>query len=409
LIVAVAALVAIAFVTLSPQPPIPDASRFCLMCGSLGGVNAVLNVLLFAPLGLGLALARYPGKRALVAMCALSAFIEIAQLLVIPGRYSSIGDVMTNTAGGAIGFAVGRYAWSLIRPSPRVALALTAGWAALWLGVQAISAFGFAPDIAPAAYYGQIAPDLGNFKPFRGKVLHASIGAVAVPNGRFPDSGEVRDILSHKATVETTILPGAPSGELAPIVRVVDDHESEILLLAQNAANVLFGIRTGAAVLRLHPPLFALSNVFPAATARDSQPADTLRLTAIYARKEVSITARARQSARAGLPVVASLGWTLLLPFQWEIEGTPTEGALSAVWTACLVLPIGYWGRRRARFLGSRRMVSAGLFTLSVGAVLLYAGLVMVPNLFGIAVAPPHDWLAAVTGIFLGGVLARST
>ena len=69
LVITIASLVAIAFATLLPEPATAaHGSHFCLVCGSLGGVNAILNVFLFVPLGIGLALFGIPGKRTLLAM-----------------------------------------------------------------------------------------------------------------------------------------------------------------------------------------------------------------------------------------------------------------------------------------------------------------------------------------------------
>src|SRR5690242_2244064 len=96
-VVALAAVTAIGFATLSPQPGVAGESHLCLICGALGGVSAILNILLFVPLGIGLALSGLSGKRSVILMCVLSGLIEITQLLFIPGRNSTIGDVLTNS------------------------------------------------------------------------------------------------------------------------------------------------------------------------------------------------------------------------------------------------------------------------------------------------------------------------
>lgn len=408
LVIAVASLVAISFATLSPEPGSAVGSHLCLVCGSLGVVNAVLNVFLFVPLGIGLAFIGFPGKRAVLAMFALSALIETAQFLVIPGRYSTIGDVLTNTLGGVLGFAVGRYAFTLLRPSPRIAVALCIGWSAVWLTVQTISAFGFSPAMPTSEYYGQIAPRLGNFEQFRGRVLRANIADVAVPDTRFKDSAHVRELLLRGAIVTTTIVvPARPTGDIAPIVRLADASQREIALLAQNGDNLVFGVRTGAAVLRLRPPFFALSDVFPAVSPSDSGlTTDTLTVSARYSAREVWMNTQMRTSHDRRIRIAVSLGWTMLLPFQWFIEGTRVELALSAVWIACLLLPIGYWGVGVARFPRAENATRIWTTAMPIALVLLLVGLVAVPHAFGATAAPPSDWLAALTGILLGGALA---
>jgi hypothetical protein len=405
LVITIVSLVAIAFATLMPAPDDTIGSHLCLVCGLVGGVSAILNVFLFVPLGIGLALSGRSAKRALIAMCALSVLIETAQL-VIPGRDSTLGDVLTNSFGGVLGFVIGRYAFTLLRPSPRIALALCVGWSVVWLAIQTTSAFGFSPAIPRSEYYGQIAPCLGNFEQFRGGVVRASIADVMVPDTRFPDSRRVRELLLRGAIVTTTIVPARPTRDIAPIVRVADASESEIVLLAQHAENLVFGVRTGAAVLRLRPPVFTLPDVFPAASPGDSGLTDTLRVSARYSAREVWMNTQTRTSRDRPIPITASLGWTMLLPFQWFIEGTRIELVVSTIWIACLLLPIGYWGCGVARFPRAQDATRIRIMVVPIALVLLYVGLVVVPNAFGVTAAPPTDWLAALTGMLLGGALA---
>ena len=64
------------------------------------------NVVMFVPLGLLMALLLPPGRRwiSVPTLAAYSAAIELIQLL-IPGRVSTVTDVVMNTLGAAIGWA----------------------------------------------------------------------------------------------------------------------------------------------------------------------------------------------------------------------------------------------------------------------------------------------------------------
>src|SRR6476469_6153260 len=84
--ITVAGLLAIGTATLLPEPGQAPGPHFCLFCGTYGGVDATLNLALFAPLGAGLALLGLRSRRGILGMLALSASIELAQLLIIPGR-----------------------------------------------------------------------------------------------------------------------------------------------------------------------------------------------------------------------------------------------------------------------------------------------------------------------------------
>ena len=262
LIITIASLIAIAAATLTPESSPAVESHFCLICGSVGTVDAILNVVLFLPLGVGLALSGARAKNAVILVFVLSALIETAQLLLISGRDAAVGDVLTNTLGGALGFAIGRYHALWLRPPPRVARNLALGWAAIWLIIQTISSYGFALSLPHSQYYGQIARELGNFAVFPGTVLSARIGDIPIPNTALDDSRTVVRLLVANATVAASVLPAEPPPKIAPIVRVVDAQQREILLLAQDGDRFIFGVRTGAAAFRVRRPFFCARGRF---------------------------------------------------------------------------------------------------------------------------------------------------
>lgn len=409
LAISLVSLLAIGFATLLPEPDQQFDQHWCLICGSFGGVDAFLNVLLFVPLGVGLALSELSGIGALGMMCGLSLLIETAQFLVIPGRDSTFGDVVTNTLGGAVGFALARYAWTWLRPSPRVATVLTVGWCALWLAIQAISNYGFVPSLPESPYYGQLARDFGNFAVFNGRVIDARANDVVIPNSVLADSHAIRRALLNGAVVETTVVPAGPTQEIAPIVRVADADEREILVLAQHEANLLFGIRSGAAVLRLRRPLFVLPYVFPSqAAGKDNGAIDTLNLSGRYLPQGVTMKAQTRLATlQQRILITASLGWMLLLPFDWQIAGTRAELVLSCIWTACLVVPFGYWAARIAPADSQHDGLATRWLLLLFGIPLAAVGFLLIPTTFGVSIASFRDWCCALAGLLAGHRLAR--
>ena len=66
-------------------------------------VEMVLNVLLFLPFGAALSLRRISIGVTILVAAALSATVELAQLLVISGRTTSVDDVLLNTIGALLG------------------------------------------------------------------------------------------------------------------------------------------------------------------------------------------------------------------------------------------------------------------------------------------------------------------
>ena len=120
------ALVGLAYVTAClvigfwPSPvdaPIDDVlGRVLVYLHSVGIPDVVdywfiergANVLLFIPLGALIAaqLNRRHWWIALVACIALSGFIELGQALLLPRRYASWSDILTNSVGAAIGVGI---------------------------------------------------------------------------------------------------------------------------------------------------------------------------------------------------------------------------------------------------------------------------------------------------------------
>lgn len=408
-VVAAASLVLIAFATLRPEAAPPLTTGLCIICGSLGSVDAILNLLLFVPLGIGFALSGFTGRRAVLIVVGLSALIEIAQFIAIPGRDGSVGDLFTNSFGGAAGFAVGRYALIWLRPTGKIAIRLAAGWGVLWLVVQAISSFAFSPSFPISAYYGQLARAFPTLATFRGRILSATIDAVTVPDSRIVNSDETREALQRGATVGALVVPAGPTPKVAPIIRIADAEQNEIVLLAQRSRDLVFGVRTGADVLRLRPPRFAIAEAFPGPGSGPSvTPVHNALLSARFERHAVSMGVQ-RDSTEASLrvPIKPSLGWTLVLPFQWYLAGTGREFMVTFGWLALWTLPVGYWGTSIVREVRAESIVRARWF-VALGIVLLVAaGLVVAPNAFGLPMAPVVDWFAALAGLVAGWTLAQ--
>lgn len=74
--------------------------------GPASAVDAVLNVVVFVPLGLLLALCATRLRTVFVLALALTIFIETTQYLTDLGRTADINDVITNTVGACLGWAV---------------------------------------------------------------------------------------------------------------------------------------------------------------------------------------------------------------------------------------------------------------------------------------------------------------
>jgi VanZ family protein len=99
----------VALLTLWPLPDQRVSSpAWCIVCDADHVPNLVLNVALFLPLGVGLGLRGVPRLAALLLMALLTAGVEALQFHVVAGRDASLGDVLANLVGGALGLRLGR-------------------------------------------------------------------------------------------------------------------------------------------------------------------------------------------------------------------------------------------------------------------------------------------------------------
>src|SRR2546423_8034017 len=301
LIVILVSLALIAFATLLPEEGNPVPS-LCIICGTFGGVDAILNVLLVVTLGVGLAVVGVRGRDALLTVALLSMAIETAQLVAIPGRDATIGDILTNTLGGSLGFLLTRRAKLWLLPSRPHAKIFAIGWGIFWIVAQTTSSYGLRPSLPLSTYHGQLARALDIFARFEGKILSASIDGEKVPDWAFPNSAQTRHELLNHAIVSTVGAADGPAQDVAPIIRVADEQKREILILAQDGRSMVFGIRTGAADLRLRNPLFALRNVFPD-SLRDATKRDTLVFRTQFLGDRVELMGEGRTRIQRMIPI----------------------------------------------------------------------------------------------------------
>ncbi len=405
----VASIAAIMAATLVPQAGQPETTPLCVICGTLGGVDAVLNFLLFFPLGVGLGLSRARTSTALLTIFILSAGIELTQYFLISGRDASIGDVLTNVLGGSAGFFIAQTSHLWRRPMRTTALRLSVLWSAIWLGLQLLSSYSFAPALPDSHYYGQIARVFEHMATFGGQVLSATIDTVSVPNFGFAKTEQLHGLLERGAPVGAVVIPAGPTHGIAPIVRIADERQREIVLLAQDHSDLVFSLRTGAAALRLRQPLFVMREVFPAVgDGAQIQFSDTLDIRARYGTSVVEMWADSGDVARQrDIPVYPALGWILFFPARWYVEGTTAEVGVSLLWLGASLIPLGYWiffvvRSKQGRPPRERPPAFYGLL------VVLGLGLVVIPFLFGMMPDSLAAWLASAGGLLVGVVLGRA-
>ena len=404
-VIVVAATLVIAVATLRPGPWGPTESRLCLICGQYGTMDALLNVLLFVPLGVGFGLTSVKPARAVAVMIAYSIAIEALQLRIIPGRDASAGDVVTNSLGGALGCLLGMSWPAVVAPAARSATRLAAGWLGIWVLAQILVAYSFVPSPTAPPYYGQIDRPRGFSRPaFPGDVLAASVSGLPLARGALADAPRLASLVSSDSGARFHVLArsGGPVAGRAEIAVISGPGLVRIAGVEQDGAAVVFGVRTGADRLRLRTYRYRLPEIFRSGDSR----LDTVVVEGRFTRRvvDVSATARGERRARQFVPRL-SQGWILFTPMRVYVDDDAAEVLVSILFAALLIAPAGWWmafavaGRARPR-------LAAGAMVLVVTA----GGLAVIPAAFGLQPSLWWEWVAVLTGATLGiaaGAAAR--
>ena len=377
------AVIAVLLLTLVPGSAGAGALGLvrCLACDDLSGLDAVHNLLFFVPIGF-LAARRF-GRPGLVVLASavLSASIEFGQVSLIPDRDASMLDVLTNTTGAAIGVGLTVLSWAGTLGS---VLALL-----LFLGTLTSGAVLLKPaSLPPARLYGQWAPPRAGFAEFQGRVSQMSFGTVAVPHGLIPDQQGFREAWTGRASARVDFQRAATSQSRPALVARIVAVNDELVLFADSPDALIVRLRLKATEAGMRPLLLALP--LPVVPASSS-----ISASAAFVADEIVLDASLSGAATRvrHVPLEASLGWALLLPF--ELSLGEWVRYLSAVWVAVLAIPVGLTAGLRSR--GEVGLL-AGLLT--IGPVV--AGLLVVP--WATASAPTHwtAWVGGAAGVLVG-------
>jgi hypothetical protein len=189
-------------------------------CGSLVTADAIVNVALFIPAGVGLALLSRRTGASIVLLALASGAIEVAQFLVVPGRDAALRDVLANTLGAAAGVEAVRQ-WRLwLLPVSRRAGALALAAAALWVAALGATVGLSRPSIPFQVYFGQ----RGNPPEFTGHVERVRLNGADIRLGVLQSEAVVDVFNNGDPRVEVVFVPGLPSGASQPVARISNEQ-----------------------------------------------------------------------------------------------------------------------------------------------------------------------------------------
>ncbi len=344
-----------------PGPESGHGSPFCFLCGDRALADFFLNILLFAPLGAALAGSGWSVTRGTLLGGGMSIAVESAQWF-IPGRFSSIDDVVANTLGTLAGLVFWRLLPTLLAPVPTARRRLLAGAVAgvmvAQLVVLPLSRF----SLPERGYYTQVTPRLGGYGRFSGMISSVRVGSTSIWYGRLPWDLSVRDSLLAGQPLEIRGTAGYGVDSLAPLVNVVDLHHDFDISVIQDGHDFRFRYRSLGEAIGLTPIELRVDDGLGALA--EGQPL------------VVTMTHRAFSwcfvlPRRAGCRALGPGGlWRYLAG---GIEGG--LGWLDAAWLALLFVPLGYWSRGRSAVVAPvLGLLPMPIFLVLVGPATLLAG-----------------------------------
>ena len=81
-----------------------------------------------------------------------------------------------------------------------------------WLAMLTLTGVAYQPDLPRSTWFGQWAPELGQFDTFPGTVQDVHLDDMFLPGGRLVASGSVRArLLTHRYTIRVSLVSGPPT------------------------------------------------------------------------------------------------------------------------------------------------------------------------------------------------------
>ena len=391
----------IGFFTLRPEVAFVVLPMTCVFCGELGGTDFVLNIILFIPLGVS---ARWFTRRHTAAVAlgiATTVLVEALQVTVIPGRYASLGDLLANTIGTAIGSWLAVQLIAFLNNTADRARSLSAPCA----GVSSSVVFAIAILIQPALpgkpYLDvQWTPVRRNTVPFPGQLLSVSLNDHPLRAGQGIYSSWLLDSVNRSVEVVARVTSsGGTPPRRAIIVRTANPTE-EGFMLAQDREQLVFRTRIFAERLKLRSLGIGLTQGLRPSADNES----VTEIMVVSSPRAMSLLSGHPEGKRAvTLRRTVGLGWAVFSPY--EVAIGPSWWGANAIWLAMLVMPLAFLVKRSLR----RDDASQNARLPWRPPAFLLASLVFWPMVFGLSPLGPGEAFGVAGGITLGILIERWT
>jgi hypothetical protein len=344
-------LLPILIVTLMPgdatSASLAPGERICVLCGSRAAADAVLNALLFMPLGW--VLGRRKGVLGAMGFGAvLSTVLEVTQLYLV-GRFTSVTDVLVNVLGTGFG------AWAGV--GSRSPLRIAAGLSLVALFAPAVF---LKPAPPEGIYYGQWTAVFGDMEAYQGRILDARVGEISVPSWKTPYSGELRESLRNGDAIRVRFEAGPPPPGQAPVFSIFDHRQRGLFMLGADGEDAFVRLWRRGTTARFSTPTWWWRDAFSGVS-----PGDTIQVVYELGAQGPCLTIQGRVRCLTATTSVGS--WSLLAPGGQDGRLHVT---LSLIWAFLLGIPLGLLALSRTRKI--LLVVGIGGMVLGVSRILPY-------------------------------------
>jgi hypothetical protein len=263
-------MLALIMLTMAPSPGLGPYDRpvICVLCGPEGSADAILNVLLFVPLGLLLGHTRRAPLRAAALGFLISLAVESTQLF-IPGRQPALGDLIWNTSGAVVGVFLYR---AVIDRLYRTTRSPAQGLGAPLLTGLAVIAAGWLLGPRPSThlYWSLWTPPLVGMPQYDGAVIAVTLDGVPIPPQEFPKHLNPARAWLADWTFETSLVKGEPPERLAPVIILADVGSEEAAFLGVVREDLVWRDRLWAETFGFHQPNFRVPGALRGIAVRDT-------------------------------------------------------------------------------------------------------------------------------------------
>ncbi len=373
----------------------PHTWGFCLFCGDLGGIDFLLNIALFLPLGMAWRWAGGSRSSVMLVSFIYTLMIEGLQFGFLPGRFASLGDIVSNTLGGPLGWMLLDRWQNVFFPTAISARRFTTLWFGIVVLILGLTGWLLQPSLPNTVWYGQWRPALGAYDQFMGTVDSAALGDRPLPGHRLTDTPErIRALDGKPIRLVAFGTTGNSTHRVAPIVSIYDHREEQIALLGQRRADLVISFRTVGTDLGFRHPRLRIPDALGSDSGRPYEVTGTRLPGALMGRVVVG-----QDERTTTIRLTLAAGWLQLFPLvqpdhRWY-------GAGNALWLLSLALILGYfcgrgWGR------------SGGAIALGFlfGFVVITQG---ITSAWSVATLAPSTWVSLVLGLALGWRLGIHT